>query len=608
MNNKYRILRLAVLVIFGIIALRLFYIQIVDSSYKRSSANNSLRYEVQYPPRGVVYDRNGEYLIQSKEIYDLMIIPGDVEPFDTTLMCRIVNVSKERLKRELRKARNYSWRRPSVLLSQISKEAKLRLDELNYPGFYVVLRTARSYPRNIAGNLLGYVGEVNDKDIQRDDYYRSGDYIGKSGIELAYEKELRGEKGVKINLVDVHGIVKGQYEDGRFDTLPTAGLALTSTLDASLQEFGEELMKGKVGSIVAIEPATGEILIMASSPSYNPDQLVGRERGNNYMELLRDPRRPLFNRAVMSKYPPGSTFKLVNGLIGLQEGVLSPEQHYPCSMGYKVGKGVACHAHPSPIKLEQAVQMSCNAYFCYVFRNILDNRKKYPEIGDALEKWNEYVESFGFGRKLDSDFTGELNGNVPTRNFYDRVYNKHWNSLTVISLSIGQGELGCTPLQMANLAATIANRGYYYIPHVVKKIEGRDSLDRKFYERHTTMIDTKHFSTIVEGMYKAVHEPGGTAVALGCLPGLELCGKTGTAQNPQGKDHSTFLGFAPKNDPKIAISVYVENGGFGGTIAVPIASLIVEKYLTDTITRPHLVDYVKNMKIAYPYYDNKKHK
>ena len=601
-SGKYFILRIVVIAVFAVIIFRLFHIQIIDNSYKLSSANNSLRYEVQYPPRGVVYDRNGEYLIQSKEIYDLMVIPRDVKPFDTTLMCRIINITENRFKRELRKARNYSTRRPSVLVSQITKEAKLRLDELNYPGFYVVLRTARSYPRNIAGNLLGYVGEVNSRDIERDSYYRSGDYIGMSGIEAAYERELRGEKGVKISLVDVHGIVQGQYEDGLYDTLPKAGLALTSTLDASLQEFGEELLRGKVGSIVAIEPSTGEILIMASSPTYNPDELVGRERGNNYIKLLNDPRRPLFNRAVKSKYPPGSTFKLVNGLIGLQEGVLHPGQFYPCHMGYKVGKGVGCHAHPSPIKLNQAVQMSCNAYFCYVYRDILDN-PKYKNIGEAMNRWNEYVRSFGFGRKLDSDFTGELNGYVPDASFYDKVYNRHWNSLTVISLSIGQGELGCTPLQMANLAAIVAKRGHYYIPHVIKAIEGRDSIDSRFYERHNTLVDSKHFDVIVDGMYRAVHEPGGTAVALGRLEGLELCGKTGTAQNPHGKDHSTFLGFAPKDDPKIAISVYVENGGFGGTTAVPIASLIVEKYLTDTITRPHLVDYVKNMKLYYPAYD-----
>ncbi len=603
-GGKYLILQGVVVVIFLIIIAKLFNIQIVDESYKQSSENNILRYEVQYPPRGVVYDRNGEYLIQSKEIYDLMVIPRDVQPFDTALMCRIINVSQPKFEKALKKARNFSTRRPSVLISQITKEAKLRLDEMNYPGFYVVLRTARSYPRNIAGNLLGYVGEVTAKDIERDSYYRSGDYIGMSGIESAYERELRGDKGVKISLVDVHGIVKGRYADGAYDTLPKSGLALTSTLDAGLQEFGEELLKGKVGSIVAIEPSTGEILIMASSPTYNPEELVGRERGDNYMTLLNDKRNPLFNRAVKSKYPPGSTFKLVNGLIGLQEGVLTPNQHYPCNMGYKVGKGVGCHAHPSPIKLNQAVQMSCNAYFCYVFRNMLDN-PKYKNIGEAMTRWNEYVRSFGFGRKLDSDFLGETNGYVPDAAFYDKVYKKHWNSLTVISLSIGQGELGCTPLQMANLAAIMANRGYYYIPHVIKAIEGRDSIDSRFYERHNTMVDSKHFDVIVDGMYRAVHEPGGTALANGYVKGLELCGKTGTAQNPRGKDHSTFLGFAPKDDPKIAISVYIENGGFGGTVAVPIASLIVEKYLTDTITRPHLVERVKNMKINYPAYDNK---
>lgn len=601
-QGKYDILRVFVIVAFAIIALRLFYIQIIDNSYKLSSANNALRYEVQYPPRGVVFDRNGEYLIQSKETYDLMIIPGDVTPFDTTLMCRIINISPERFTRQMRKAYSYSRRKPSVLVAQISKEAKLRLDELHYDGFYVILRTARSYPRNIAGNLLGYVGEVGNNDIERDSYYRSGDYIGKSGIELAYENELRGKKGVKINLVDVHGIVKGSYKDGMFDTLPTAGNALTSTLDARLQEFGEELMRDKIGSIVAIEPSTGEILIMASSPSYNPDRLVGRERGDNYVELLRDKRRPLFNRAVMAKYPPGSTFKLVNGLIGLQEGVLRPEYRYPCHNGYTIGRGVKCHSHPSPLNLESAVQMSCNAYFCYVFRNLIDN-SKFSGESEAIDVWKQYVQSFGYGRKLNSDFIGELDGFVPGSETYNKKYNGHWNSLTVVSLSIGQGELGCTPLQMANLAATIANRGYYYIPHVVKAIEGRDSIDARFYERHSTKVDSKYFSTIVDGMYKACHEPGGTAMALGNVPGLDFCGKTGTAQNPHGRDHSTFLGFAPKDNPRIAISVYVENGGFGGTIAVPIASLIMEKYLTDTIKRPQILEYVKNMKIYYPYYD-----
>ena len=601
---RIKILQLFVVAMFIILAIRLFYIQVIDSSYKGMSDNNVLRYEVLYPPRGEVYDRNGEYLIQSKESYDLMVVPREVRPFDTLLMSRIVGLTLPKLRQQLRKAARYSSRRPSLVVGQLTKDAKLRLDEMNFPGFFTVYRTVRSYPRNIAGNLLGYVGEVDDQMIENDPYYRPGDYIGMSGLEQAYEELLRGKKGVRINLVDVHGISKGSYHDGMYDTIATAGLALTSSLDASLQEFGEELLEGKVGSIVAIEPSTGEILIMASSPTYDPDELVGRQRGNNYMKLLYNKRHPLFNRAVMSRYPPGSTFKLINGLIGQQEGVLKASQTYPCQMGYHVGRGVKCHDHPSPINLRQAVQMSCNAYFCYVMRNILDN-PKYGSVKTGLDVWADYVRSFGFGRKLDSDFTGEINGIVPTQEFYNKRYNNRWNSLTVISLSIGQGELGVTPLQMANLAATVANRGYYYIPHVVKAIEGRDSIDRRFYEKHYTKVDPAYFEPIVDGMYMAVHNEGGTA-RIANVPGLEACGKTGTAQNPQGRDHSTFLGFAPKDDPKIAISVYIENGGFGATIAVPIASLIMEKYLNDTITRPYLVDYVKNLQIPYPYYDNKR--
>ena len=412
---------------------------------------------------------------------------------------------------------------------------------------------------------------------------------------------LRGEKGLKVNVVDVHGITQGSYQDGEADLQPIPGTAITTSLDADLQALGEELMRDKVGSIIAIEPATGEILVMVSSPGYDPDELVGRDRGNNYIKLLRNPRHPLFNRGVMSRYPPGSTFKLVNGLIALQEGVITPSQRYPCHGGYTIGRGVKCHNHPSPVSLQQAVQMSCNTYFCYALRNILDNNR-YASTKDAFDVWNDYVYSFGFGRSLGSDLAGELSGFVPTRATYDRIYHGRWNSLTVISLSIGQGELGCTPLQMANLAAILANRGYYYTPHIVRHIDGRDSLDARFYEKHYTKVDPSHFGIVVEGMYDAVHKAGGTG-RLAYVPGLDICGKTGTAQNPHGKDHATFLCFAPKDDPKIAVSVYVEHGGFGGSVAAPIASLIVEQYLTDTITRPALMDYIKQTRIAYPYYD-----
>ena len=602
MNRRAAILSLFIVAAFAIIVLRLFDIQILDDSYKRAARNNVLRQEVQHPPRGEVYDRNGELLVRSIPSSDLMAIPRDVQAFDTVALARIAGVTPEKIATELRRAARYSMRRPSLIIKQISLEAKLLFDEGNFPGFYTVYRTMRSYPRKIAGNLLGYISEVDEATIQRDDYYQRGDYRGMSGIELTYEEVLRGEKGLKVNVVDVHGITQGSYQDGEADLQPIPGTAITTSLDADLQALGEELMRDKVGSIIAIEPATGEILVMVSSPGYDPDELVGRDRGNNYIKLLRNPRHPLFNRGVMSRYPPGSTFKLVNGLIALQEGVITPSQRYPCHGGYTIGRGVKCHNHPSPVSLQQAVQMSCNTYFCYALRNILDN-DRYASTKDAFDVWNDYVYSFGFGRRLGSDLAGELSGFVPTRATYDRIYHGRWNSLTVISLSIGQGELGCTPLQMANLAATVANRGYYYIPHIIKQIEGQDSIDRRFYEKQYTKVDPRYFEPIVEGMWRGVNVPGAGTSWRAYLPGLDVCGKTGTAQNPHGRDHSTFLSFAPKDNPKIAISVYVENGGFGATIALPIASLLEEYYLTDTIRRPELVEYVKNMQIHYPAYD-----
>ncbi len=601
MNRRAAIISLFIVAAFAIIVLRLFDIQILDDSYKRAARNNVLRQEVQHPPRGEVYDRNGELLVRSIPSYDLMAIPRDVQAFDTIALARIAGVTPEKITTELRRASRYSMRRPSLIIKQLSLESKLLFDEGDFPGFYTVYRTMRSYPRKIAGNLLGYISEVDEATIQRDDYYQRGDYRGMSGIERTYEEVLRGEKGLKVNVVDVHGITQGAYMDGEADLQPIPGTAITTSLDADLQALGEELMRDKVGSIIAIEPATGEILVMVSSPGYDPDELVGRDRGNNYIKLLRNPRHPLFNRGVMSRYPPGSTFKLVNGLIALQEGVITTSQRYPCHGGYTIGRGVKCHNHPSPVNLQQAVQMSCNTYFCYALRDILDNNR-YESTKDAFDVWNDYVYSFGFGRSLGSDLAGELSGFVPTRATYDRIYHGRWNSLTVISLSIGQGELGCTPLQMANLAAILANRGYYYTPHIVRRIDGRDSLDARFYEKHYTKVDPSHFGIVVEGMYDAVHKAGGTG-RLAYVPGLDICGKTGTAQNPHGKDHATFLCFAPKDDPKIAVSVYVEHGGFGGSVAAPIASLIVEQYLTDTITRPALMDYIKQTQIAYPYYD-----
>ncbi len=604
------ILKFIVFLIFGVIACRLGYIQLVDTDYKDMAAGNVLRYEVQYAPRGEVVDRNGEFLVQSMECYDLMVVYREMDKagFDTMRLCNMLNLKKERLVQKLKDAR-VSPRAPVLVANFVTKEAKLRFDEHNFEGFHTVLRNARQYPRNIGGNLLGNLGEVSENDIKRGGgEYKRGDYIGKSGLERAYESYLRGVDGVKILERDRHGAIKGSYMDGMFDTLPIPGKRITSTIDLRLQAFAEELMEGKMGAVVAIEPSTGEILVMASSPTFDPNGMVGSQRGNNYMKMLNDPKKPMFNRAVQSRYPPGSTFKLVQGLIGLQEGVLTPANAYPCHNGYSYGsKRMGCHPHASPLDLRNAVAQSCNAYFCYVFRNIIENRK-FKDVKEGLDIWVEYVKSFGFGRKLDSDFLDEETGYVPTSERYNRVYRGSWNGHTVISLSIGQGELGCTPLQMANLAAIVANRGFYYIPHIVKSIEGQDSLDRRFYEKQYTKVDAKHFEPIIEGMWKGANVPGAGTSYRAYLPGWDVCGKTGTAQNPIGRDHSTFLSFAPKDNPKIAISVYVEHGGFGATAALPIASLLEELYLTDTITRPQLVEQIKNLPYALPrrYQDNAK--
>ena len=599
-HTRQLILRSIVIGIFLLIACRVGYIQLIDTKYKRMAASNVLRYEVQYAPRGEVVDRNGEFIVQSKECYDLMVVWRDIDKrgFDTMRLCSAADITKEKLIRELKNAR-MTPRAPYLIKNYVTQEAKLRFEEHSFPGFYTIKRTVRQYPRKIGGNLLGSLGEVNDNDIKRGGgEYKMGDYIGRSGLERAYEKYLRGKDGVKILERDAHGAIKASYMDGLFDTLPIPGKKITSTIDVRLQAFAEELMEGKIGAVVAIEPATGEILVMASAPTFDPDEMVGSDRGNNYMRMLNDPKKPMFNRAVQAKYPPGSTFKLVQGLIGLQEGVLTPANAYPCHGGYSYGKKkMGCHPHASPLDLRNAVAQSCNAYFCYVFRDIIENRK-YEDVKEGLDKWVDYVKSFGYGRKLDSDFLDEQKGYVPDTEFYNKVYRGSWNSYTVLSLSIGQGELGCTPLQMANLAAIVANRGHYYIPHIVKAIEGQDSLDRRFYEKQYAKVEAKYFEPIVEGMWKGANIPGAGTSYCAYPPGWDVCGKTGTAQNPIGRDHSTFLSFAPKDNPKIAISVYVEHGGFGASAALPIASLLEELYLTDTITRPQLVEQVKNL----PYY------
>ena len=610
MNNRgrvyYNILRLVVVGVGFVLLARLMWLQLNSEQYKEKARSNSIESVVEFPMRGEVLDRNGEYIVKSRSCYDVMIIYKELpkEGFDTARLIGILDISREKLDKHLRDARR-SPRASILVVGYLSQDNKLRLDEMNISGITTRYRTAREYPRKVGGNLLGYVSEVNREQVDKLPNYVAGEYIGSNGLESAYEDVLRGKKGVKYYNIDAHRAIIGPYNEGNSDIQPERGLQLVSTIDVRLQEFAEDLMEGKIGSVVAIEPATGEILVMVSSPSYNPDLLVGRQRGNNYMELFHDQRNPQFNRSVKAKYPPGSTFKLVQGLIAMQEGVLTPSMRYPCHMGYKYGgRTMGCHAHESPLDLRDAVAQSCNAYFCQVFKDMITN-PKYGSVKEGVRVWNDNVYSFGFGRKLGTDLYGEGSGNVPTPEFYDRVYNGRWNYGSVLSCSIGQGEMGCTPLQMANLAAIIANRGYYYTPHLIKKIEGRDSIDARFYERHYTMVDSINFVPIVEGMWRSVNVSGTSRTAY--LKGWDVCGKTGTAEN-SGPDHSTFLSFAPKDNPKIAISVYVEHGGFGSAIAVPIASLIEEMYLTGSVERPELIERVKAAKPNYRIYDEKQRK
>ena len=569
---------------------RLFVIQIVDTSYKIDASNNSMVYQTIYPTRGIIHDRNGKILVGNKMTYDLLVTPKEVEEFDTLTLCNVLGISPEFVREKMDEYHRYRTRigyRSVVMLKQIPPEAYLKFAEVSYrfPGFRGQARSIREYPFNAGGNLLGYVSEVDKAYIEsHNGEYASGDYAGKTGIEAAREKELRGEKGYAIFLRNSRNKIESRYRNGEMDKEAIPGNDITTTIDADLQKYGQMLMQNKVGSLVAIEPSTGEILTLVSSPGIDVDVLA--DFGSHYNEILNDPYKPMFNRAVQAPYPPGSVFKLVNGLIGLQEGVLTPETEYPCSMGYHFGRNkLGCHDHRSPLDLEESIMMSCNAYYCYVLRSILENGK-YGSIAEALDKWNEYVKSFGFGRKLGSDFPAELGGTIPDAAYYDKVYGKNaWKATNIISLSIGQGEIGCTPLHLANLCATIANRGYYYIPHIVKDSE-HVSIDSKFRQRQYTMVDTSYFPVVVEGMYRAVNSGygSGATASVAAVEGLDICGKTGTAQNPRGDDNSVFICFAPKDNPKIAVAAYIEHGSFGARWAAPIASLLVEKYLTGEIS------------------------
>ncbi len=584
-NRKYIIMALLVLASFGLLT-RLFIIQIVKDTYRLSAENNVLRYVTQYPARGIIYDRNRKPIVLNQAAYDLMVIPAQTTKIDTAEFCNLLGITKDLFKERMRSALNYSRRAPSVFLKQISSENYARLQEkmFLYSGFYVQPRTLRKYSRPSAAHILGYVSEVDDGTIRKDPYYKSGDYIGKLGIEEAYEKDLRGRRGVKIFLVDVYSRIKGSYEEGRLDTVAVQGSDIVSSIDIDLQCYGEMLMKNKIGSVVAIEPKTGEVLSLVSSPGYDPDLLVGRVRSENYSNLSADTIKPLFNRALMASYPPGSTFKPIIGLIALQEKVTLPGTEFGCNNGYLF---VACHSHQTPLDLKGAIMISCNSYFCQTFRRVLEN-PKYPSIASAFEKWRGYLDEFNFGKKLGTDFVNELPGFIPVTSYYDKYYGKgRWKALNIISMGIGQGEILTTPLQMANMTAAIANRGYFYTPHIVKAIGSEGNIKERFTTKHIINIDSANFEEIILGMEAAVNGGAGKTGGIAALKDIIVCGKTGTAQNPHGKDHSVFIAFAPKDDPKIAIAVYVENAGFGATYAAPVASLMIERYLKGEITNKY---------------------
>ncbi|MBC8487441.1 MAG: penicillin-binding protein 2 [Bacteroidetes bacterium] len=579
----------AIFIIVGVIFLiRLLFIQVLDESYILSAESNVLRQNTIYPNRGLIYDRNGELLVYDEAAYDLMVIPRQVKQIDTVEFCMLLDITDSAFKAKIHKAKKYSMYKPTVFQAQISKEEYGYIEEKLYkfPGFYVQLRSLRKYPVPIAAHTLGYIGEVNKKEIEKSHYYRQGDYIGKSGIEKFYEKELRGKKGTEIVMVDVHNREQGSYRNGRYDTLSEPGQNLYLSLDADLQAYGEKLMQNKIGSIVAIDPKTGGIIAFITSPVYDPNLLVGRVRGKNFNNLMNDSLKPLMNRAIMGTYPPGSTFKIVNAMVGLQEGVLREGTLYSC-YGPATTPIRCTHDHVSPLALKEGIEQSCNPYFWNVFKSIINN-PKYNSIRESFNSWRKHVTSLGFGSKFNTDIPFELNGNIPTSEYYDKIYSEgHWNALTIRSLAIGQGEILITPLQLANLVAVIANKGFYYPPHLVTAIGTKDNRIKEFNEKTETTIDLKHFIIIQEAMLNVFEGEHGTA-RWARLEGMHICGKTGTVQNPHGKDHSMFIAFAPKDDPEIALSVIVENSGYGSTWAAPIASLLVEKYLNDTISRPYI--------------------
>ena len=575
----------AATLIVVVYTIRLFTLQITSDDYKKSADSNAFLKKIEYPSRGNIFDRQGKLMVYNQPSYDIMVVMNEAKGrLDTMEFCQTLGITKEEFNRRMAtmKDRNknpgYSRFTQQLFISQLSdKDFSLFQEKMfRFPGFYVQKRSVRQYQFPIAAHVLGDVAEVSPADIEEDEYYQPGDYIGKLGIERYYEKQLRGVKGIQILLRDAHGRIQGRYQNGALDQRAQPGKDLTLGIDMELQKLGERLMEGKIGSIVAIEPSTGEVLCMVSSPSYDPRLMVGRQRSKNHRLLSQDVWKPLLNRSIMGLYPPGSTFKTSQGLTFLSEGVITPTTQYPCGHGFNFrGLHVGCHGHAAPLPLVPALSTSCNGFFCWgLYYMINQNISKYGSVQKAMDTWRDYMVSMGFGYKLGIDLPGEKRGLIPNSQFYDKAYKGSWNGLTVISISIGQGEVLLTPLQIANLGATIANRGYYYVPHVVRKVQG-EPLDTLFTRRHYTKADRTAYDYVVQGMRSSAL--GGTCHELARYDFM-ACGKTGTAQN-RGHDHSVFMGFAPMDKPQIAVAVYVENGGWGATYGVPIGGLIMEQYI-----------------------------
>ena len=583
-SNRSGIVKIIFLAVGVVFVLRLAVLQLFDSEYKEKAERQSLRNITQYPARGLMYDRNGKLLVYNEAVYDLMVIPRMVKDLDTAAFCYALHITRDDFDSRMKKAYTYSPYSASIFMKQISKEEFGRWESQLYKfkGFYISKRTLRIYDSPIAAHVLGYVGEVNEKDLENDPYYKRGDYIGKSGLEASYEELLRGTKGKRIMQVDVHNREIGHYMHGQLDTMPVEGLNLYTTLDADLQEYAEKLMANKRGCIVAIEPSTGEVLTLLSAPCYDPNLLVGRVRGENFLKLQADIAKPLFNRALQAQYPPGSIFKVAQAMIALHLGAITPTTGFVCD------KVLGCHNHPSARNVQEAIKMSCNPYFYYTYRRVIQQGKYkniYKDSQYGLTVWHDYMLRFGFGQRLDIDLPNVKKGNIPDTAFYNRWYGKErWAFSTIFSNSIGQGEVEVVPLQMANLACIVANRGHYYTPHMVRYYGPDSTKIDKYYERHETGVEKEYFDIAVRGMYDVVHGAGGTAHKAN-IPDIAVCGKTGTAEN-YGNDHSVFIAFAPMADPKIAVAVYVENAqGGGGTWAAPIASLVIEKYLRGEVKR-----------------------